>query len=149
MMEYSKLEREMRIDASPEIVFEVVTRPEHIVRWWADAAELAAAPGAVGQVSWDGRADPEQITVVEVQKPTRFSFRWVSDDGAAVAGNSLLVTFDIYPDGDATLLRFSETGWREKGWEAAVLEEAFHDHESGWDAFLTRMREYASSVAAS
>jgi len=52
----------------------------------------------------------------------------VYDEGPATETNSLLVTFDLAPSGDGTLLRFKETGFRERGWEAAVLEEAYHDH---------------------
>ena len=33
----------------------------------------------------------------------------------------------------------TETGFREKGWEVAVLEEAYQDHASGWDHFLPRL----------
>jgi hypothetical protein len=42
----------------------------------------------------------------------------------------------------------TESGWREKGWEAAVLEESFRDHERGWDMFLPRLQSYAPSVVA-
>ena len=31
-MEYGSIEREIHVDASPEVVFEVVSRPEHISR---------------------------------------------------------------------------------------------------------------------
>ncbi len=36
---------------------------------------------------------------------------------AAAAGNSLLVTFDLAPSGDGHLLRMTESGFREMGWE--------------------------------
>ncbi len=39
------------------------------------------------------------------------------------------------------LLRFSETGFGEKGWDAAVLEEQHRDHVAGGDHFLTRLAE--------
>ncbi|CAL9525651.1 hypothetical protein SUDANB121_03946 [Nocardiopsis dassonvillei] len=148
-MEFGKLEREIRIDASPEIVFDVVSRPEHIKVWWSDDASFEPAPGAVGELVWGDRADVAPIAVVEVDPPRRFAFRWVAPEGQVPgAGNSLLVTFELEPSGDGTLLRLTESGWRERGWEAAVLEEAFHEHEQGWDLFLPRLREYAPSVVA-
>lgn len=148
-MEFGKLEREIRVDAAPEIVFEVVSRPEHIKMWWSDDAAFESAPGAVGELVWGDRAEVATITVVDVDPPHRFTFRWISPDGeVATAGNSLQVTFELEPSGDGTILRLTETGWREKGWEAAVLEEAFHDHERGWDVFLPRLRGYAPSVGA-
>jgi hypothetical protein len=43
----------------------------------------------------------------------------------------------------------TETGFREMGWEAAVLEEAYADHVQGWDHFIPRLRQYADSLVAS
>ncbi|MBY8879643.1 SRPBCC domain-containing protein [Actinacidiphila acidipaludis] len=148
-MEFGKLEREIRIDAAPEIVFDVVSRPEHLRMWWPDEASFAPEPGAVGELAWNGHAAVEAITVVEVDPPRKFSLRWLAPQGQAPGdGNSLLVTFELEPSGDGTILRLTESGWREKGWEAAVLEETFHDHERGWDLFLPRLRSYAPSVVA-
>ncbi|MET9890360.1 SRPBCC domain-containing protein [Streptomyces sp. NPDC006465] len=148
-MEFGKLEREIHIDAAPEIVFDVVSRPEHIKMWWSDDASFDPAPGAVGELVWGDRAAVERIVVVDVDPPRRFSFRWVAADGQLPdAENSLLVSIELEPSGDGTILRLTESGWREKGWEAAVLEEAFHDHERGWDLFLPKLQSYAPSVVA-
>jgi uncharacterized protein YndB with AHSA1/START domain len=109
--------------------------------------------GSVSEIAWGkDSTDPhiEQLTVVEVDAPRRFSFRWVADGAAAAtAGNSLLVTFELTPDGSGTLLRMTELGFREKGWEAAVLEAAYADHVRGWDLFVPRLGAYAADVAAS
>ena len=48
--------------------------------------------------------------------------------------------------GDGTLLRMTETGFREKGWEVAVLEEQYRDHVSGWDHFLPPPRRLRPTV---
>jgi uncharacterized protein YndB with AHSA1/START domain len=148
-MEFGSIERELRIDASPDVVYEVVSRPEHLREWWPDEVELEPVPGAIGRVSFGGDK-VESVTVVEADPPRRFSFRWVCDgDSPAGAGNSLLVTFDLVPDGDGTLLRFSEQGFRERGWAAAVLEEAYREHASGWDHFLPRLAGYAARLVSS
>ncbi|GGS54115.1 activator of HSP90 ATPase [Planobispora rosea] len=148
-MEFGTLEREILLDAAPEIVFDVVSRPEHIRMWWSDDASFEPAPGAVGELVWGDRAGVERIAVVDVDPPRRFAFRWIAPAGRLPdAGNSLLVTFELEPSGNGTILRLTESGWREKGWEAAVLEETFHDHERGWDMFLPRLQGYAPSVVA-
>ena len=41
------------------------------------------------------------------------------------------------------MLRLTETGLRERGWEIAVLEEAYHEHVIGWDFYLPRIAERA------
>ncbi|WP_280398797.1 SRPBCC domain-containing protein [Nocardia carnea] len=146
-MEFGKLEREIRIDAAPEIVFEVVSRPEHMKLWWPDDATFDAVPGSVGTLVFDEHGGAETIKVVEVEPPRRFVFRWIAPDGELPeAGNSLLVTFELEPADGGTILHLTESGWREKGWEAAMLEQAFHDHEHGWDLYLPKLRDYAPSV---
>lgn len=147
-MEYGSIERELRIDATPEVVYEVISSPEHLREWWPDEAELDPVVGATGTITFGEPGSPdakvEQLTVVEADPPRRFAFRWVSDD----EGNSLLVTMDLVPSGAGTLLRFKETGFRERGWEAAVLEQAYADHVRGWDHFLPRLVARANSLVA-
>ena len=40
----------------------------------------------------------------------------------------------------------TETGFREKGWEVAVLEQQYREHGEGWDYFLPRLASYAPTV---
>ncbi|AZP19301.1 polyketide cyclase [Streptomyces aquilus] len=150
-MEYGSIEREIHIDATPEVVYEVVSRPEHLREWWPDEAELKPVPGGTGVISFGDRSTPdakvEALTVVDADPPRRFSFRWVYDEGETPTPvNSLLVTFDLTPSGSGTLLRFSEAGFRERGWEAAVLENAYREHSTGWDHFLPRLVAYVNRL---
>jgi uncharacterized protein YndB with AHSA1/START domain len=152
-MEHGIIEREIHIEAAPEVVYDVVSRPEHLRQWWPDQAELDPVPGGIGRVTFGDGSTPdavvETLTVVEADRPRRFSFFWVSDEGSTAGhDNSLLVTFDLEPAQNGTLLRFSESGFREKGWEAAVLEEHYRDHVSGWDHFLPRLVSYVDRLVA-
>jgi uncharacterized protein YndB with AHSA1/START domain len=151
-MEYGSIERELRIDATPEVVYEVISSPEHLREWWPDDAELDPVPGATGVITFGDPTAPDAsivpLTVLEADPPRRFAFRWAYDEGPATETNSFLVTFDLVPSGDGTLLRFKETGFRERGWEAAVLEEAYLDHVRGWDLFLPRLVTYANGLVA-
>jgi uncharacterized protein YndB with AHSA1/START domain len=150
-MEFGTIEREIHIEASPEVVYQVLSTPEHLREWWPEEAELTPAPGGTGRITFvrpEGTKD-EALTVVEADPPRRFSFRWVYDDGVPAApDNSLLVTFDLAPSGSGTLLRFSEEGFREKGWEAAVLEEQYREHAAGWDHFLPRLVAYVDRLVS-
>ena len=148
-MEYGIIEREIHIDATPEVVFEVISSPEHVKEWWSDEADFDATPGAVGELTWNERAHVASITIVEAEPHHRFSFRWVTDEGqAATATNSLLVTFDLSPTSTGTTLHLTETGFRERGWEAAVLEETYLDHCNGWDQCVARLGEYVTKLVA-
>jgi uncharacterized protein YndB with AHSA1/START domain len=147
-MEFGSIEREIHVDADPEIVFEVVSRPEHIREWWGGAeADISATPGAAGSIGWArGTADEhvERLLVVDADPPRLFSFRWVFEEGET----SLLVTFELTASGAGTRVRMTETGFREKGWEAAVLEEAYADHVRGWDRFVPALGAYVARLVA-
>ena len=146
-MEYGSIAREIHIEASPEVVYEVISTPEHLRQWWPDDAELEPVPGATGAVTFgqEPGAKVVPLMVTEADPPRRFSFRWAHEKGeSATPANSLLVTFELVPAGDGTLLRFTETGFRERGWEAALLEEQYREHVRGWDIFLPRLVAHAA-----
>src|SRR4029453_17917983 len=50
VMEFGTIEREIYVEASPEIVFEVVSSPEHLKQWWPDDARYAPTPGSTGEI---------------------------------------------------------------------------------------------------
>jgi uncharacterized protein YndB with AHSA1/START domain len=151
-MEYGSIEREIYVDARPDVVFDVVSNPDHITAWWPDSAHYERRIGAVGEIVF---GDPDQggkvvhLTVVEVSPPRTFAFRWTHGaDEAATVGNSLLVTFTFEPSGDGTIIRFTESGFRDMGWEAAVLEQQYNNHAKGWDHFLPRLGPNIKTMAA-
>ena len=144
-LEYGSIEREIYVEASPEVAFEVVSSPEHISQWWSDQADFQARPGAVGELVWGERAMVAPMKVVEAVPPRLFSFRWVYVDDSA---NSLLVTFELTPSGTGTRIRMTETGFREMGWEAAKLEAEYRDHVEGWDLYIPRLGEYVARLVS-
>ncbi|MCM9078331.1 SRPBCC domain-containing protein [Streptomyces spororaveus] len=154
-MEYGSIERELHVDASPEVVFEVLSSPEHIREWWSADTAFEPAAGATGSLTWtdqdNGGHQSAPFTVVEADPPRMFSFRWTYDETeteTAGPGNSLLVTFELVPAGEGTTVRFRESGYRERGWEAAVLEAHYDDHRQGWDFYLPRLVATAERLAA-
>lgn len=154
-MEFGTIEREITVDAAPATVFEVLSSPRHLREWWPDEAELEASRGATGRLVFGDPASESahvaQVTVVDAEPPRLFSFRWTHPEGQiAGSGNSLLVTFELTPVGDGTLLRMTETGFREMGWEVALLEQHYREHVDGWGFFLPRLVAYApKAVVAS
>jgi uncharacterized protein YndB with AHSA1/START domain len=151
--EYGTIEREIHIDASPEVVFDVVSSPEHLREWWPDEAEYPAVPGGAGRIGFGDCSQGGtwvQFTVVDAIPPRLFSFRWTHDEGETAArGNSFLVLFELEPAaGGGTLLRLTETGFRERGWDEAKVAAEYAEHVSGWDFFLGRLPPYAAKVGA-
>lgn len=148
-MEHGSIEREFIVQATPEVVFDVLSSPEHIKEWWGADAVLVPAPGATGELAWDDRAQVSPLTVVEADPPRTFSFRWVYDEGASPGvGNSFLVTFTLRPSDAGTVVRLVETGFRERGWAAAVVQAHHDEHVTGWDQHLTTLRSYLAELVA-
>lgn len=148
--ELASIERTLHIDASPEVVFAVISDPAHVREWWSDDAEFA--PGEPG---WLGFGDLEAggkrvcFQVAEAIPHRLFSFRWTHDEGVEPApGNSNLVVFELEPSGAGTRLSFSETGFRERGWSEAKARDVHADHTNGWDHFLGRLAAYAPGIGA-
>ena len=150
-MEQGTIERAIHVDASPEVVFEVISRPEHMREWWPDDAQFESLAGAPGELVWrnaeTGESTTVALAVVDVDPPRRFSFRWCFS-GPDRSGQSLLVTFDLVPTGQGTQIRMRETGFREMAWEVAVLEEQYREHESGWDHYMPLLGTYIARLGS-
>jgi uncharacterized protein YndB with AHSA1/START domain len=149
-VEFGTIEREIYVEAPPEVVFEVVSSPDHLQQWWPDEARYEPVPGATGEIVFgerDAGGAVVSFTVLDAQPPHTFSFRWTHPAGEPPAvGNSLLVTFDLTPSRGGTLLKMTESGFREMGWEAAVLEHQYNEHVTGWEFYLPRLAAYAPTV---
>jgi uncharacterized protein YndB with AHSA1/START domain len=150
-MGQSVIQRTIRIEASPRTVFEVISDPAHVRQWWPDEANYDVCAGSAGQIVFtkDGERHVVQIEVVDAIPYRLFSFRWTHEPGErARAGNSFLVTFELDQDGDATVLRMSESGFDEREWDAARVEATYLDHSTGWDYHLARLAPYVANVVA-
>ena len=151
-MEHGSIERELRIDAAPAVVFDVVSNPEHVKQWWPDDAQYDPTPGAAGEIVFtmpSGERAPVGFQVVDAVPHRLFSFRWTQPPGEpARPGNSFLVTFELTPSGTGTLLRMTETGFREQGWDEAKIAAEHADHVAGWDHFLPRLPDYVARLEA-
>jgi uncharacterized protein YndB with AHSA1/START domain len=149
-MEFGTIEREIYVDAPPEIVFAVVSSPDHLKEWWPDDARFEPTPGSTGEIVFgdrDAGGAAVSFTVVDARPPRTFSFRWTHPTGEVAAeGNSLLVTFDLTPSGGGTLLKMTESGFREMGWEIAELEQQYQEHVTGWDFYLPRLAPYVATL---
>lgn len=84
-MEFGTIEREIHIDASPEVVFDVVSSPAHLREWWPDEVEFPAVPGGAGRIGFGDVSQGltwVQFTVVDAVPPRLFSFRWTHEEGS-------------------------------------------------------------------
>jgi uncharacterized protein YndB with AHSA1/START domain len=130
------LEREVRIEAPPEAVFEFFTDPEKMVRWMGVRADLDPRPGGALRIDVTGKhvASGEYV---ELDPPRRvvFTWGWEGDEVPVSPGQST-VEVTLEPDGDGTRLRFVHSGLP----DAASVEQ----HGHGWDNYLGRLEQAAA-----
>jgi uncharacterized protein YndB with AHSA1/START domain len=132
------VEREIRVDASPETVFEFFVDPKKMVRWKGRRAELDPRPGGIYRVEISDEAIARG-EYVAIEPPTRVAFTWGwegQESGPhAVEPGSTRVEVTLEPDGDGTLVRLRHFD---------LPPEARELHGEGWQLFLGRLAEAAA-----
>jgi uncharacterized protein YndB with AHSA1/START domain len=150
------IEREILIDAPAEVVWGVITEPEHISQWFSDEADVQAHAGADGTLTWrpGGRAGNQgsgmtaPIHVVDAEPYRRFAFRWSHPEGAAPdEGNSALVEFSLTEEARGTRLRVVESGIDAVTHDDQGNARYRESHERGWEKHLGELLDYVASKA--
>lgn len=140
VQQHDAVEREVRIAARPETVFEFFTDPEKMIRWKGRRAELDARPGGTYRVEINDQA-VALGEYVEVDPPGRivFTWGWEGQEGGqgehAVPPGSSRVEITLEPHGDGTLVRLRHLD---------LPAESRELHGQGWDLYLGRLTAAAS-----
>jgi uncharacterized protein YndB with AHSA1/START domain len=141
-----RIEREILIDAPLDVVWTVVTEPEHVGGWFGDSATIDLRPGGEAVLTWDEHGS-FRARVEKVEPPHTFSFRWARPAGAEpAAGNSTLVEFSLSEEGEGTRLRVVESGFAELDGSDDEKAKYAQENTRGWKAELDDLREYASKL---
>lgn len=152
-MTSDSITRDIVINASPETVYDVVSRPEHIAKWFSDEADLEPVPDARGSLIWRDKETSSvttvEVTVVSADRPHLFAFSWISPDrqrATPAATDTIVVEFRITAEADATRLVVSESGLDAVDWDDTAKAAYAADHTDGWGSFLGRIRAYAEGL---
>lgn len=141
------IERDIHIEAPPEVVWRVVTDPGELQRWFCDALEIDPHPGGFGVITFTNRATTKptkvRISVVSVEPMRLFSYRWNYPDGEeARPGNSTLVEFRLTPERGGTRLRVVESGLDLVAWSEAEKASFREGHIKGWEIHMANLRAF-------
>jgi uncharacterized protein YndB with AHSA1/START domain len=144
------IEREITIAAPMERVWAVLTEPAHVGEWFGQGkpTDIDLRPGGV-MVLDHGEYGTFPTTIVTVDPPRTFSYRWASayPGEEATEDNSTLVEFTLANDGDGTRLRMVETGFATLTIPATRLSTAGYDsHSAGWTEVLEKLRRYTEQT---
>lgn len=139
-----RIEREVLIEAPVEVVWAVVTQPEHLSGWFSDSVDLDLTAGGAMVLSWDDHGTVHG-RVERVEPPRYFSFRWVVPRDRAdevTDDNSTLVEFNLSPEGDRTRLSVVESGFADLEGPEDENQSHYDGHERGWKLELGELEEY-------
>lgn len=127
-------EKELRVKASPETLFELLTDPEEYRSWMGFGARLEPRPGGAFELDLGPEAQVRG-EFREVVPGRKVSMTWGWEGAVIPLGpGQTLVEFTLIPDGDHTILRFRHSG----------LSPALRDfHAWGWDRYLPRLAAVA------
>src|SRR5918995_991050 len=143
-----RIEQEIVIEAPPEVVWELITDPQHVGAWFGDAAEIDLRPGGDAALTWEGYGT-FLARVEKVEPPRFFSFRWARPtDTPPAEGNSTLVEFSLSAEGEGTRLRVVESGFDTLALPEDEKAQRLADNTEGWKVELGHLRDYAAKAAS-
>ena len=144
-----RIEREILIEAPPEVVWAVITEPEHVGRWFSDSAAIDLRPGGELTLTWDEHG-AVYWRVETVDPPNFVSYHWLRGEhdrpgGSELpAGSSTLVEFSLHAEGEGTRLHVVESGFAQLAGSDEENAKEAEEHRRGWELELDELRAYVS-----
>jgi uncharacterized protein YndB with AHSA1/START domain len=118
----------LEIAAAPEIVFDHFVRPELLVRWMGDRAQLVPEDGGLFAVDINGVIIRGHF--VRVDRPHLVEIAWGEAGNEVMPPGSTRLLVRFSPRGEGTLVELEHSG--------LVADEA-EKHALGWPHFLQRL----------
>jgi uncharacterized protein YndB with AHSA1/START domain len=130
-LEATAIERELPIDAEPEVVYDFLTEPGKMLHWQGRAAQHDPRPVGILRCEIDSEhvALGEYVEAVPARRVV-FTWGWEGDQESVPPGSST-VEVDLIPDGVGTLVRFIHRD---------LPQASLDGHAAGWDHYLARLR---------
>jgi uncharacterized protein YndB with AHSA1/START domain len=142
-----KIEREMVINASPDKVWDAITKPELLVQWFPQKIDVnTLAPGQEFTFGWATEGVSSRAIVETMEPKTHFAYSWESshtDKNTPFAeAPKTLVTFMLEDANGKTRLTMTETGFSGVPNPLQKLQE----NTSGWDTELGELKSFVEAA---
>lgn len=133
----STVERDLFIQARPEIVFRLLTDPAEMLKWQGLDVQLEARPGGIYRCRMNQLGHTTLGRFVEVTPHSRIIFTWGWADGLFdIPPESTTVEITLAAEGSGTRLRLLHSGLPD---QAPIIES----HGMGWTQYLGRLAAVA------
>lgn len=120
----------MRIQASPERIFEVISTAEGIRQWWTRDVELDARVGGEGVFGFYNRRFRPSIKVTAMTSPEYLEWEVLRQ-----AWPGKTIAFDLKLDAPGTALSFAHRGFPD-------ANEAYASANTRWGFYLASLKSY-------
>ncbi len=124
-----RLEREVWINAKPEVVWTFFTQPEKMIRWMGVEAAAEAKPGGVYRVNITGKAIAAGA-FVQATAYRHLVYTWGWEGEEALPPGKSRVEVTLQEDKGGTRLRVLHSG---------LPPDQVAGHGEGWDHYLERL----------
>lgn len=126
--------RTVEVRTTPERLFELLTDPVALVRWWPDVAELEARLGGRVRMAFRGGESVVTGEVTRFEPPHGLAFTWIRGESPDVTTH---VDFTVTPiASDRSRVEVVHSGW-------AGAPELRPLHDAGWSHFLGCLTDLA------
>ncbi len=129
------IERELFIEAEPDVVFDAFTQAEHIMAWFAPHARSAPGVGGFINLTWNSGETNKDCEILEWDPGSHVLMNWYAGpDG----DTRLPVDVRLERRGGGTVLRLVHSGFlSDESWD-----DEYDSHGRGWSYELRSLKYY-------
>lgn len=134
---------EIRIRGAAERIFDALTRPEELLKWWGTKGKFQTAYAECdvrlgGKWRMHVRGADGRMNIVageyrRIERPRFLEFTWIREEEDAV---ETLVRWELEEEGGVTKVRVTHSG---------IVTEALRKRNSGWPMIVGLLRDYVEA----
>ncbi|MDQ2834131.1 MAG: SRPBCC domain-containing protein [Acidobacteriota bacterium] len=125
----------LKIKAAPEQLYQALTTPAGIHRWWTRDADLDTRLRGHGEFRFPAYGPPyaTNVTIDDLLPPHRVA--WTVTSSFRPEWNGTTITFDLRAEADLTVLFFAHRGFPKPDENYALCN-------TGWAYYLVSLQQY-------
>jgi uncharacterized protein YndB with AHSA1/START domain len=126
---------ETMIEATPERVFQALTRPEGIAGWWSNHVTAEISVGAYAEITFESGVMQMEITDLEDGKKVYWNVKRSPHNWEGST-----ITWDLAPTAKGTRLIFGQHNLT-----VGMTGYSIDETRAGWEYFMPSLKAYAET----
>lgn len=142
-MDKHSVERTIWLNALPERVWQAITDPEQLGKWWPPDEWAISALQLGGQVQF-GKEDAAYATIAVLDPPREFTLQWQPHEKFPTT--SMITTMRLLAEQGGTRLNVTESGF--ESLPENIRQERAAQTGEGYTSVLADLKAYIEGSAA-